>query len=202
MVRGVHSTKPGCLKTGIYLTMLNSKFLLGVTALAVTSFGSSQPQSSTPTTDQILKTAGAKAKKEGKNVLVVFHASWCGWCHKFDKFWESPEISPLAKKSLETVHITILEDDKHKADMNEGGEKLYAKLGGGNGIPFMAILSPEGKLIINSNENNDPKKNTGYPGAPNEIAHFIKMLKMGAKKLSESDLKLVETTLTNAKQAQ
>ena len=135
------------------------KFTLAAATMALTmgAFAQAKPVQSA---DQLIKAAGAQAKKEGKNVLVVFHASWCGWCHRFDKFWESPEIAPLAKKSLVTIHITVMEnDEKHKADMNPGGSEFLASVGGGKtGIPFMVILAPNGKMIINSNENETRKR--------------------------------------------
>ena len=33
----------------------------------------------------ILKDAYKQAKIEKKNVFVIFHASWCGWCKKMDR---------------------------------------------------------------------------------------------------------------------
>lgn len=30
------------------------------------------------------KEAIERAKRSGKNILVVFHADWCHWCHKLD----------------------------------------------------------------------------------------------------------------------
>ena len=180
------------------MRILKVSFVLATVVMALTANAQTATAApSVPSATQLVKAAGAQAKKEGKNVLVVFHASWCGWCHRFDKFWESPEIAGFAKKSLVTIHVTVMEnDEKHKADMNPGGAELLASLGGGKtGIPFMAIIKPDGKMIVNSNENGDDKKNIGYPGAPNEIAHFMKMLKMGAPKLSPADLKVIETTL-------
>jgi thioredoxin-related protein len=34
--------------------------------------------------DEIMKEAFAVAKTTNKKVLIMFHASWCGWCHKMD----------------------------------------------------------------------------------------------------------------------
>ncbi len=33
---------------------------------------------------QCLKESMQQAAAENKNVFIIFHASWCGWCHKMD----------------------------------------------------------------------------------------------------------------------
>ena len=60
-----------------------------------------------PSANQLLLQAYEKAKKEEKNVFIMFTASWCVWCHKMD----SSMNSPLSKKYFEDnyiiVHLTI-----------------------------------------------------------------------------------------------
>ena len=145
--------------------------------------------------DHILTPASKQAKAEGKNVLVMFHASWCTWCHRMDDWLTKNDQGKMVAKSLVIVHITVMEDEKHKADENPGGAELLEKLGGAKtGIPFFAILTPEGKMIANSNPNTDKPGNIGFPVEKDEIAHFIKMLKMGTK-LSAEQLEAASKSL-------
>lgn len=149
---------------------------------------------------QLMDAASAKAAASGKNVLVIFHASWCGWCHKLDDFLDRTDEGKKVKGALEVVHITVLESKDHKADENAGGEELLEKLGGkGSGIPYYAILDPKGKVLATSNPNKDKPGNIGYPAAPEEIAHFMGMLKAGAPKLTASDRTAIETWLKTHK---
>ena len=153
----------------------------------------------TPTTSELLAKASTTAKKDGKNVLVIFHASWCGWCKRFDKFLDTTEEGALVKGGLEVVHITVLENPEHKADENAGGLDLMIKLGGKDaGLPFMAILDAKsGKLIVNSLQKaGNARSNTGYPAAPEEIGHFVKMLQKGAPKMGDGSVRKVEAWLT------
>lgn len=162
------------------MKLVSTLSLLMVAALSIAA----------PTTKELLAKAQTDAKKSGKNVLVIFHASWCGWCHRFDKFLDTTDEGKLVKGGLEVVHITVLENDKNKADENEGGLDYMGALGGKDaGLPFMAIIDAKsGKMVVNSlQKEGDAKTNTGYPGAPEEIAHFMTMLDKGAKKIKADD---------------
>lgn len=152
----------------------------------------------TPSSTELLAKASAAAKKDGRNVLVIFHASWCGWCKRFDKFLDTTEEGKLVKGGLEVVHITVLENPAHKADENAGGLELMVKLGGKDaGLPFMAILDAKnGKMLANSLQKaGDVRSNTGYPAAPEEIAHFVSMLQKGAPKMGDGSVRKVEAWL-------
>jgi thiol-disulfide isomerase/thioredoxin len=156
----------------------------------------------TSSSKELITKAQNDAKKGGKNVLVIFHASWCGWCHRFDKFLDTTEEGKLVKGGLEVVHITVLENDpKQKVNENAGGLDLMEKLGGKDaGLPFMAIIDAKsGKMITNSMftaPGKDKASNTGYPAEPQEVAHFNKMLEMGAKKINPADRAKVVSWLT------
>jgi len=60
------------------------------------------------------------------------------------------------------------------------------------GIPWMVILDGAGKKVADSD---GPKGNTGYPAEPEEIAHFLVMLRKAARRATEADLLAVEKVL-------
>ena len=149
-----------------------------------------------PSADLVVQRAQVAAKSAGKNVMVLFHASWCGWCHKLDDYMARRAVKPLFAKSYEIVHLTVLENAAHKADENAGGDVWLEKLGGKDqGIPYFAILNPAGKVLADSRAGG--KQNVGFPAAPEEVAHFLGMLKTTSK-LSGAELKTVETELLAA----
>ncbi|MEZ0325777.1 MAG: thioredoxin family protein [Fimbriimonas sp.] len=136
----------------------------------------------------VLSSAQTKARLEKKNVLVMFDASWCGWCRRLEKFVEDKEMRKLLEKSFVLVTLDVLENEDKKALENPGGSEYLEKFGGKDaGLPFTAAIDPSGKLIVNSNEKDGKKGNIGYPAAPNEIAHFMTMLKKSAPQLSNAD---------------
>lgn len=130
--------------------------------LALAAFGIC----SEPTADQVLQKAMAEAKGSKKNVMVIFHASWCGWCKKLDEFLTEPKMGKLIKKSYVVVHLDVLESPEKKALENAGGLKYMETFDGAKaGLPFTAIVNPEGRMLINSNRG-EKKENIGYPAAP------------------------------------
>jgi thiol-disulfide isomerase/thioredoxin len=145
----------------------------------------------------IVGEAEVKAASAKKNVLVLFHASWCSWCHKLDDFLNRPEIAPLIDSNYVTVHIVVQESDDKKDLDNPGGDALLERLGGKDlGIPYFAILSPSNETLAVSK--NDKGENIGYPGSKDEIPLFMKMLRSTSAHLTEADATLIETKLYDA----
>jgi thioredoxin-related protein len=130
----------------------------------------------TPTADVVLKEAYTKAAKENKKVLVIFHASWCGWCRKMDASLSDTSVKNYFDKNYVITHLTILESDDKKKMENPGAQELNRKWGGDNqGLPFWVVLDKEGNLLADSQI--EPGKNVGCPASEPEVNHFIGVLR-------------------------
>lgn len=147
-----------------------------------------------PTASSILASAKSQATKQHKNVLVIFHASWCGWCHKLDDMLATKGAGTSMSKAYVIVHLVVDESENKKADENPGAAELRTTLGGDKaGLPFFAVLSPEGKSLGNSIA---PKTgNVGFPAEPFEIAHFMKLLDDTAPSLKSGEKSQIEAYL-------
>lgn len=155
--------------------------ILAAVALAAFAYAES-PKSTT----EVMAEAQAAAKKSGKNVMVIFRASWCGWCKKMDAFMAKPEFKPAFEADYVIVHLTVMESPDKKNDENPGGMDYLAKLGGDKGgIPFFAFVDPSGKVIADSNiKAGDKKQNIGHPVKKEEVEHFMSMLDKSAKRMT------------------
>jgi hypothetical protein len=93
----------------------------------------------------------------------------------------------LLDGSYVLVKLDVLESPDKKNLETPGGEAVMERLGGKNaGLPFMGIVDPSGKLLVNSNEKDGTSGNIGYPAAPNEIAHFLDMLRKTAPRITDA----------------
>ncbi len=90
-----------------------------------------------------INNAIAKAKKEGKNILIQAGGNWCIWCLRFNNFVQTtPELKEIADKKYVYYHLNYSPDNKN--------EKVFAQYINTNeqqAYPFFIILDKNGKKI-------------------------------------------------------
>jgi thiol-disulfide isomerase/thioredoxin len=140
-------------------------------------------QPSPPSAGDIMKEAYGKAAKENKNVFIIFHASWCGWCHKMDKSLNDETCKKFFDDNFVIRHLVVDESDDKKNLENPGAVELRSKyFGDGQGIPYWLLFDKDGKLLADSKmraEGAGPEtgENVGCPASKNEVEYFISVLK-------------------------
>ena len=167
--------------------------IAGFLAISASTFAQHAPLSA----DEILKEAYATAAKENKKVFIIFHASWCGWCHKMDSSMNDRSCRKYFDDHFVVRHL-VVDESKDKKDLeNPGANELRTKYNGdGLGIPFWLILDKDGKLLADSKIRPEgasfdmPGDNMGCPASEKEVASLISMLKRIAN-LSPAEEKMV-----------
>lgn len=204
-------------KAYISETAMRKPLYLSV-VLALAAVAASQaPEPAKVVVDKAL----AEAKASHRNVMVIFHASWCGWCKRMEAFLNDKELKPIFDKSFVFAHLDVLEEEAKKNLENAGGREYMNKWKGSEaGLPFFLILSPDGKVVVDSLRpsnfppktnvnppNPDPRpavgmgkpQNTGHPMAPEEVAWFMEMMYRGSTHMTDGDWAKIETWLKNQK---
>ncbi|MFP3832760.1 thioredoxin family protein [Chryseobacterium sp. SIMBA_028] len=164
--------------------MKYSKIIVVVTLLLF-QLGTAQEKA-----DVVLNKALTEAKAGKKNVLLMFHASWCKWCKMMEKNMNLPETKPLFDKKFVTAYVDVQERGEKKSLENPGGQELMNKYKGENaGLPFWLILNPKGEVLADSF--NAKGENLGSPSTPEEVATFITKLEKTSK-LKKEELQIIE----------
>ena len=147
--------------------------------------------------DEILKQACSEAAKEKKNVFVIFHASWCGWCKKMDTAMNDQSLKRFFLDNYVIRHLVVYESKGKENLENPGALELLKKYKGEDqGIPYWFIFDNDGKLLADSKlrpeggglETGD---NTGCPASEKEVAYFLKVLKETSA-LKEAELTIIQ----------
>ena len=168
--------------------------LMVLLALAITRFTAN---AQVPSADAVLTDAYAQAAKEHKKVMILFHASWCGWCKKMEASLNDPAI----KKSFDDNYVIrwlVVEESKGKENLeNPGAMDLLTKHNGAkSGIPFWMIFDARGKLLADclirpaGASLDTPGVNIGCPASESEVTRFIEILKATAT-IDEQQLALI-----------
>lgn len=157
-------------------------WMLGICAMALAGKVQAQDQPSAPAAADVVKAAQTKAGKEHKNVLLMFHASWCHWCHAMDTAIADPACKAFFDRSYVLEHLTVSESPKKKNLENPGAEAMLNKFTDGkeSGIPFWVIMDPKGKILADSRlpQSGD---NMGCPTAGPEVERLKEILKKTGK---------------------
>jgi thioredoxin-related protein len=146
------------------------------------------PAQEVATAESILNAATQKASKENKNVIVIFHASWCIWCRKMDASLNDPSVKKYFENNYVIIHLVVKESKEKKHLENPGAETFLEKMGGKEeGLPYWVVLDKKGSKLADSQMN--PGENTGCPASEKEVAYFIAVLqKTSTLKQDELDL--------------
>jgi thioredoxin-related protein len=148
-----------------------------------------QPPFAQEDASDILDRAYVQAGEENKNVFVIFHASWCGWCKRMDKNMNDDSCRDLFARNYVIAHLVAQESKKNKHLENPGAEEVLNKHGGEkNGIPFWLIFDKNGKLLEDSF--NAAGQNIGCPATGEEVAEFVSILK-NTSDMTEKELEIV-----------
>ena len=155
-------------KTSIFFVILFS--------ISLTIFAQQKPKSA----DDILKSALSQANYYNKNVLVIFHATWCGWCKRLIKVVNGSEVSNIFNNNFVVTYIDVRErGEMIKLVENPGGQELMSRLGGGSsGVPFYVFLDSKGNVITS---------NAGYPSR-RSVPSFVARIKKSAKNIDNGSL--------------
>lgn len=167
---------------------------LFIGAFAATSPVRAQNPPNQPDATAILQQAESAVGPAHKNILLVFSASWCGPCHLFEAFLHDPQTGPIMDRNFVIARFDVGEHagDKRHSD-TPGAEALRASLNGKDpGYPFLVVVDPTGKTIVNSYRPVKGKAagadtNVGYPALPEEIDWFMEMMRQSAPSMSAKE---------------
>jgi len=120
-----------------------------------------------------LKEAEEKAARDHKRVLLIFGANWCFDCHVLDMAFQRPDLAPVLAANYEVVHVDLGPEEEKNADLVREYEIPLNK-----GVPAMAVVDPDGKLVI-SQKNGEVEDARGL--APDFLLEFLNKWKPVAR---------------------
>ena len=148
--------------------------------------------------DEIMNEAFTAAKKQNKKVLLMFHASWCGWCHKMDTSLNDPSVKKFFDDNFVIRHLVVFESKGKQNLENPGALEMITKYNGKDqGIPFWLIFDQDEKFLFDSRRTEtvngvEKLQNVGCPASKPEVDYFIAVL-IKTTSLKEEELEKIRT---------
>ena len=89
-----------------------------------------------------IEAARAQAAREGKRVVIVFGAEWCPDCYAFESSLKHRLVAPIVQPAYVIIKVSVGNRNRN-IDLMEGYGMAVE-----NGIPAVAILEPDGSLVV------------------------------------------------------
>lgn len=189
---------------------MKKQFLLALALVfAARVIGLAQEASPTemPSTETVMNKAYAQAKKEHKNVMVIFHASWCGWCKKMEASLNEPTLKKFFDDNYVIATLDVMENKGKENLENPGSLAFMTKYKGEKaGLPFWFIADANGKELADSQIRPDGAgldtygNSVGCPAEEKEVAFFARILK-NTSKLKENEIAMISERFAKNKPA-
>ena len=115
-----------------------------------------------------ISSALAASVKDHKRVLLVFGGNWCYDCHVLDTTFRSKAFAPIVNANYHVIHINVGNYDAN-LDLADKYQIPLKK-----GVPSLAILDPDGKLVVSQKQGEF--ESTVRIG-PEDVLEFLKKWK-------------------------
>lgn len=135
--------------------------------------------------EQAVAAALKQASDEDRRVLVRVGTPYCGWCKVLAQFVQ--DHGELFAKD----YIDLKIDTHRMAHGKEIADRFLPEKA--LGVPWMVILDSSGKTLASSV---GPQGNIGYPYQPEEVDHFLSMLRETRRNLTDAELETIAGDLT------
>jgi len=157
-----------------------------------------------PGVEKIIQQTCEKAGRENKNAFIIFHASWCVWCHRLDSSINDPSCAKFFRDHFVIEHITAFEIGE-KEKLNSPGWKQFLTAHHliDQGIPAWFIFDKDGNLLADSQKRpagagfDTEGSNIGCPANGQEVDYFIQILKKIAPVSAEEEQSIRSRFLKN-----
>lgn len=171
---------------------LKRRMFLGVLGAAIMTPGSAFAV--TPKASEAVAQAAAGAEANGKRLLLVFHASWCGYCQLLDMMLEDAVCAPILDRHFVIYHLRALErKPEMKAQQLDGADDVYSSLVADRiGLPYMAALDGKAVRVADSVMRNGD--NFGFPVDAVELDNFQDMMRTAAPKMTIDEARTLRRT--------
>jgi hypothetical protein len=123
-----------------------------------------------------------QAKKQGKQVLMVYGVRGTSWSDRLDQYHADADVRRVLEKHFVLARVDIEEP---------GGMEMYMERGP-RGSPAFSILDAGGDVVADSGEND---QNVGFPNKPEEVDRYTAALKTACPAITDDDLAVLRHKL-------
>ncbi|HEY4941725.1 MAG TPA: thioredoxin family protein [Rhizomicrobium sp.] len=103
-----------------------------------------RPYDEAANADAQVATAFARARKNGKRVLIDLGGNWCGDCVMLANIMQLPDLKPFIATHYEVVSVDTGRNNKNLQILARFGVTLAG------GVPAVLIVEPDGKTLVDA----------------------------------------------------